>query len=127
MSLFVKRDTMMSSGIKSDFKIECDALTDDDLECIAYLISKLVKFRKVVSVPTGGDKLAGCLESYCSNDNNLPVLICDDVLTTGGSMERKREEIGEPNAKGAVIFSRGDCPEWITPLFSINSDAYRGG
>ena len=38
MNLFVKDNIKLSSGIESDFKIECDSLTEKDLECISYLV-----------------------------------------------------------------------------------------
>ncbi len=102
--------------MKSDFKIECDALTHDDIECIAYLIQQRTgSFSRVVGIPRGGLRLSEALEQYCSEG---PVLICDDVLTTGGSMERMRERIGG-ETMGVVIFSRGKCPEWIKPLFQM--------
>ncbi len=40
MNLFIKKDWEMHSGKKSDFKIECDALTDEDIKTIAHLISR---------------------------------------------------------------------------------------
>jgi hypothetical protein len=59
-----------------------------------------------------------------------PHLIVDDVLTTGGSMERLREErrkllppgtMVEPGnwIVGAVVFSRGQCPLWVSALFRM--------
>lgn len=124
MSLFSKQNVVLNSGKSSDFKIECDHLTDDDWECLAYLISKKIKFGTVISVPSGGDKLFRNLLQYCSDDSDI-VLICDDVLTTGGSMERIRNSvinennIEKSNIKGVVIFERGDSHEWITPLFKM--------
>lgn len=120
MNIFRKQKTTLNSGKESEFKIECDALTDEDLDCIAYLISNKVNFRKVISVPSGGDRLAEKLNKYCQDDDSLPALICDDVLTTGGSMNRKKEEIDEENVIGIVIFARDECPDWIEPLFIMN-------
>lgn len=111
-NLFQKQTVELSSGTISDFKIECDALSNEDWECLAYLISKKLKFGNVVSVPTGGDKFASCLQKYITEG---PVLICDDVLTTGNSMEKARVE----GSIGVVVFSRGNCPEWITPIFQM--------
>ncbi|KKL20362.1 hypothetical protein LCGC14_2456230, partial [marine sediment metagenome] len=47
------------------------------------------------------------------------LLIVDDVLTTGASMEKQRA--GRTNTIGAVIFARGDCPAWVKPLFAMEA------
>ncbi len=124
MNLFKKEKIKLSSGKISDFKIECDVFTDEDWECLAYLISKKIKFKSVKWIPTGGNKLAEYLLKYRINDKSLPLLICDDVLTTGNSMENLKGlliDVGVKNKdiKGVVIFARGKCPNWITPLFPM--------
>lgn len=117
MNLFNKQSVKLNSGIISDFKIDCDALTDEDIKCIAYMISKMCKFSGVTGVPTGGLRLAAHLVPYIAPDYKLPILICDDVLTTGASMEKLKSQ----NTIGVVIFARGKCPAWVTPLFKLNS------
>lgn len=125
MSLFVKRKIRLHSGQQSDFKIECDALTDNDWDCLAFMISEKMDYKSAWGVPEGGKKLAEALMRYRTADMELPSLICDDVLTTGNSMKEYREYlvknrmIGE-NIKGIVIFARNDCPDWIEPLFTLN-------
>ena len=120
MNLFQKTKVKLSTGSISDFKIECDALTDEDWECLAYLISKRLDFRLAVSVPTGGDKLAKALNKYCRAHIDYPVLLCDDVLTTGKSMEKRMEGLlNSDDTIGVVVFARGKCPGWITPLFQM--------
>lgn len=49
-----------------------------------------------------------------------PVLICDDVLTTGVSMEEQR---AGREVIGLVIFARAETPKWIRVLFTFNPDA----
>ncbi len=130
MNLFQKVDFISHSGKPLDFKIECDALTDNDWECIAYLISKKFEWCKVFGVPEGGNKLANALMKY-SRPPSMTVahkyyLLVDDVFTTGGSMvnERKRldeeEHIWAEDVKGIVLFARGKCPDWITAFAPIN-------
>lgn len=122
MNLFQKVDIILNSGQRSDFKIECDALTDNDIECFAHLISKKYKFRKVVGVPRGGVRIEDALQKYTTNDPNDPLLMVDDVLTTGGSMIRYRnqyEEMGYDNIVGVVLFARGECPDWIESVFKM--------
>ena len=39
-NLFQTANFILNSGVPSTFKIECDALTDEDIETFALLISK---------------------------------------------------------------------------------------
>jgi len=107
----------LHSGNVSRWKIECDDLTDGDIEAVALMLSeRLPKFRRgVIGVPLGGFRLAAAMDQYGSDDPGLPVLIVDDVLTTGRSME----ECHLNGAIGAVIFARGKCPNWVYPLFEM--------
>ena len=43
-------------------------------------------FRAAIGIPRGGLELSRCLNEYSTQNNSDPYLICDDVLTTGGSM-----------------------------------------
>ncbi len=126
MNLFQKVNFISHSGKPLDWKLECDALTNEDWECIAYLISKKFTFYGVSGVKQGGLKLAKALEKYC--DNNLMeglFLIVDDVLTTGGSMEEMKKYYRictSASIQGVVLFARGECPDWITPIFQMMED-----
>jgi orotate phosphoribosyltransferase len=113
--MFNHGDFIANSGKKLSFKIECDDLTDSDIECMAFIVGKKFTFREVIGVPTGGLRLAKALEPYVSEKGNI--LVVDDVLTTGASMEKYRT----PDSVGVVIFSRGICPEWIYPIFKLSS------
>jgi len=119
MSLFRHGGFKLHSGASSTWKIDCDALTDEDLEVIAELISTIVPpFGKVEGVPRGGLRLAEAMGKHAGGPAGR-LLIVDDVLTTGLSMEIHR---GEREAYGAVIFSRAsDWPTWIRPLFAMPS------
>lgn len=112
-NLFVKRSFTSHSGVDLDWKIDCDALSEEDIETLAFIISRTFSFGRVVGVPTGGLRLAAALEKYATDGG---VLIVDDVLTTGKSMEEARDKVSE-DVMGAVIFARGDYPDWIFPIF----------
>lgn len=112
----LRKSFVMHNGKPSDFKIECDALTDEEIETFAMLIAKRFQFRDVVPVPRGGYRIRGALKKYCSAG---PLLIVDDVLTTGLSMEMERIE---PSDIGVVLFARGPCPDWVHPVFSLWED-----
>ena len=121
-TLFEKKNFIMHSGEKSNFKIECDALTDGDIETLAYLISKRFKFAGVYGIPTGGLRLAKVLNKYIDEFGDY-YLIVDDVLTTGTSMEEARKKLmrHEPII-GVVLFSRSKSPikKWIRPMFNMS-------
>jgi orotate phosphoribosyltransferase len=125
MNLFIKKDWEMHSGKKSDFKIECDALTDEDIKTIAHLISRKFTFFCVRGIPTGGMRLAYELEKYIGKRKPLigdKFLIVDDVFTTGASMEKAKEAYSKQHGNkivGVVIFARGKCPDWIYPIFDM--------
>lgn len=118
MTLFRLGRFTLHSGSESKFKIECDALTEGDLEALAWLIAKkMPPFLRVEGVPRGGLGLASKLERYADAKAKL-TLIVDDVCTTGASMEKQRK--GRSDVIGAVIFTRGECPTWVLPLFRMD-------
>lgn len=124
MGLFQLGDFTLNSGERSVFKIDCDALTGHDLIALALMGSKALgpfrRFGKVVPVPKGGDQLAALMEGY-TTAGHPATLIVDDVLTTGGSMNRARGKLNDEGVGvfGLVIFARGPCPSWIAALFKM--------
>ncbi len=118
-SLFMLEPFTSHSGVRLDWKIDCDALTEAELECIAFIIhNQFSRIKWVVGIPQGGVRLANVLRSkYVCRHSKGITLIVDDVLTTGASMEKARE--AHPGASGAVIFARGPCPDWIQPVFQM--------
>ncbi len=118
MNLFQKGRIQLSEGSIADFKIECDALTDEDIECIAWMISEQLEFKIVMGIPTGGIRLEKALRKYATKESKT-VLLCDDVLTTGNSMEKMKAKFVHKDIIGVVIFARRKCPEWVSPLFKL--------
>lgn len=125
-SLFQLGQFTLNSGASSSWKLECDALTDDDWRALAEMVRLMVgQFNSVEGVPRGGLKLAEYLRPHVSPSG--PHLIVDDVLTTGGSMERvcetylkgKVASLEGPLVRGAVIFARGRCPLWIHSVLQM--------
>jgi orotate phosphoribosyltransferase len=116
MNLFQLGVFKLHSGEDSQFKIECGALTDDDLNCIAYLLSlRVPPFGSVLGIADGGLRLAQAMSKYTTEGS---LLIVDDVYTTGNSINSFLAAQG-CEAYGAVIFARTPTPRWITPLFSL--------
>ena len=120
MTLFVKENFISHAGKELDFKIECDGLSHKDWETLAYIVSKKYKFRNVIGVPKGGLKLSQPLQRYNDHSSNN-ILIVDDVLTTGMSMEEVKKKLNSKiyNIIGIVVFARNSCPEWINPIFKM--------
>jgi hypothetical protein len=120
LGLFTLGFFTLHSGEHSPYKIDCDFLTDNDIETLAYMLKRrLPVFGSVEGVPTGGLRLAEALRKY-QRPVGAPLLIVDDVYTTGGSMEAHR---GGREAIGAVIFARKPLTHsWVTALFSLTPE-----
>ena len=117
MTPLIQHGTFTShSGLQLPFKIECDALSDETLWNIAAVFAdRLPRWQKAIGIPRGGLRLADHLNTYASLEPDDPILLADDVLTTGSSLREYRREY--PDAIGAVIFARGPLPSWVYTLF----------
>lgn len=104
----------LHSGQESLWKIECDALTAEDWQTLAVmLMDYLPAFGRVEGVPRGGIPLARALEPFATTG---PLLVVDDVWTTGGSM---RDQVGVREALRAVVFARGPLEPGVVALFRL--------
>lgn len=125
MKLFQSGDFTLSSGCKSDFKIECDSISEEEWSIIAKIIRRKFQFRAVTGVPTGGNVLADLLRKGAVPSHNH--LIVDDVYTTGASMRAMKEKLIFNQYKptvyiGVVLFSRepmNKADDWIHPVFKM--------
>lgn len=122
MCLFRKDAFVSHSGLPLEFKIECDALMEEDWKTLAYMVSKRFQFRSVFGVPEGGRPFEYALREYTA-DGAKHVLIVDDVLTTGNSMEQTREVLKQTfdysDIIGVVVFARARTADWIKPIFQM--------
>lgn len=117
MSLFQLGDFILRSGKQSGWKIQCEYLTNEDWRALAFMAAEILPpFGSVEPVPTGGIAFATALRFYADPDESDTILIAEDVVTTGGSMERIREG---REAIGICVFVRGTPPDWVTPLFQM--------
>jgi len=109
MTLFVAGDFKSHSGLILHEKIECDALTPADLDCLAQIIHRHAwPWSRAIGIPFGGVPLATVLNLRYKRSDDAPVLVVDDVLTTGKSLI---EAMGQyANATGFVIFDRSGKP-----------------
>ena len=111
--LFTWGEFTSHAGNRLPFKIECDALTLSDWDCLASMIMEYqdVPFRSVEGIPRGGLPLAYCLEKYATGKEEHQPMIVDDIYTTGQSFDDYIKE-HYPDALGAwghkwVVFQRG--------------------
>ena len=122
--LFQSVDFKSHSGLNLSWKIEMDALSDPEWFTIKKMIMEYSPpFREAVGIPEGGVKLGDLLNEHATGNEEDPVCIVDDVLTTGESMEyfltqyqRNRRPF---MAIGWVVFARNPCPHWVKPLFQM--------
>jgi hypothetical protein len=102
------------------WKFDTDSLCKEDWSDIAKIITWKFAFRSVYGVPKRGTALAQALNEYATP--GYPVLIVDDVLTTGNSIREARSRLGldgEP-VIGVVVAARGPCPDWVWPILQIS-------
>lgn len=128
MNLFQYGNFVLRSGRVSTYKIECDALSSDDWLGIVAMIKEerlLPPFCDAVGVPRGGVPFALALKQLATGNGDHPLLVAEDIVTTGGSMERFRADlmsssmadIPDGGVIGVVFIARGPCPNWVTPVF----------
>ncbi len=122
MSALFQRGTFtLASGKVSKYKLECDSLTHEDWQTIAERMTEIVpRFGSVVGVPKGGLYLAKCLVPY-ADPMIQRTLVVDDVWTTGKSMTEfiLDHELDTDRVIGAVVFSRGVLPWWVSTLCEV--------
>ena len=126
MNLFQSVDFKSHAGLDLSWKIEMDAITSPEWFTLSQMILELAEpFREAIGIPRGGVELGTRLNQYGTGNLKDPILIVDDVLTTGGSMEefrRKRAFRNPTNYIGWVVFARGYPPSWCKALFQMPSN-----
>ena len=125
IELFQKVDFKSHSGLDLTWKIEMDALSHGEWECIAQMIMELTPpFKEAIGIPRGGNILGKLMNKHGTGKREDPICIVDDVLTTGGSMNEfrtKRQWRNPSKYIGGVVFARSQPPDWVTALFQMPS------
>ena len=127
MDLFQRYDYKSHANLDLTWKLECDAISDGEWSVLARIISELESrpFSDVVGIPRGGVKLENEMLNYVSGNKNDPVLIVDDVWTTGTGfkefvgihvIEKMTEHVGW---FGWCIFARTQTSNHVTALFQM--------
>ena len=123
--LFVEQDFIGHSGGELHWKIECDAITSPEWKCIARMIFERERrpFQAAIGIPRGGVELGRWLNEYSTQNPEHPYLICDDVLTTGGSMDYFVDQYFRNRVPhgyfGWVVFARKQPQPWVKALFQM--------
>jgi len=115
-----------ASGKQLDWKIDCDSLTQGDIDAIVKIaVPLLPTYHKVYGVPTGGLVLANAFQrcSWKTEYYTPKPFIVDDVWTTGYSMNKYVKEQGFEDWNGFVIFARGPLPPNVKCLFKLELGA----
>ena len=127
IDLFQQSNFKSHAGLDLTWKIECDAISDAEWDCFAKMIVEIEtrQFSEVLGIPRGGIKLQNALQKYVSGNCADPVLIVDDVWTTGTSF-REFTEIGiiqslteDKGWFGWCIFARTLASHNVTALFQM--------
>lgn len=115
------------AGLDLTWKIECDNISDSEWDCFARMISEVEsrQFSEVIGIPRGGIKLQNALSNYTSGHCADPILIVDDVWTTGTSF-KEFSEIGlietltqDKGWFGWCIFARTPTRNPVRALFDM--------
>ena len=113
-----------AAGLPLAWKIECDAFTKEDWDCIARVMAPhLGPFGACFGVPRGGFAMAEAFKPFVSADWGAPVLLVDDVWTTGKSMNAFANEylVRGTTWIGCVVFTRNPIavPN-VRAMFTLN-------
>ena len=125
MDLFQEYNYVGHAGGNFTWKIECDALTVKEWQVLANLILHYEKrpFRIAVGIPTGAVELGNLLNQHATGEPHHPVLVVDDVYTTGTSFK----EFKEANYKDEhiiqwVCFARKPTTHDVNALFTMPAE-----
>ena len=117
--LFQIGDFKSHAGLPLKWKIECDAIDHTEWRALATMIMDYQKepFRKAIGIPRGGIPFEKALKPYATLSKSDPLLICDDVYTTGTSMR----EVYEYGAIGVVVFARNKISDdWVKAIWTLS-------
>jgi orotate phosphoribosyltransferase len=129
--LFQKGEFTLHSGRRSSFKIECDALTPEEWDTLAFLALAIApgSFSDVRPIPEGGKPFARAILRQMDQlgwvfTPDAPLLVVDDVWTTGRSFEEYRaSQPIDQRVSGVVAFARSPVASWVRPVFQLHDQA----
>ena len=120
--LFQMGEFISHAGLKLPWKIECDAISPEEWNALARMVIDYQKesFSKAVGIPRGGIPFADALNEYGSGDPNDPILIADDVYTTGTSFNQFiSENYSNQKVIKWCVFARSPTQNNVNALFTM--------
>ena len=121
-NLFEVGDFISHAGLPLAWKIECDAIRPEWWAGLARMIMdyQTEPFYKAEGIPRGGVALGDALNEYASGNPEDPVLIADDVYTTGTSFREYIETFhkDQPVIKWCA-FARKPTTDGVNALFTM--------
>ena len=124
IDLFQKIDFISHAGLPLTWKIECDAITDTEWIALAHIIRQYEKqdWCEAVGIPRGGVALGEALDKYSTGNPKDPVLVVDDVYTTGKSFKDYVEENHfDDEVIMWTVFARKPTEDGVKALFTMPS------
>lgn len=122
----------LSSGDILTFKVECDALTNEDYRALAHIVEDRIRYRVAIGVPSknkkpsNAEKFANALNEYATGHTGDITLIVDDVLTTGKTLmefTNKLKAKQQLQYRGLVMFARKPIPpsmrSWVHSIWNF--------
>lgn len=122
IDLFQKIDFISHAGLPLTWKLECDAISKDEWIALAHIIREYEKqdWHKAVGIPRGGVPLGEALNKYSTGDPKDPVLVVDDVYTTGKSFkDYVKENYPNDNVIQWAVFARKPTEDGVKALFTM--------
>jgi hypothetical protein len=121
MNLFQKIDFISHSGLPLTWKIECDGITPDEWIALAHIIREYEpkNWQYAIGIPRGGVQLANNLNKYSTNNTNDPILIVDDVYTTGRSFRDFSKNFVDSEVIKWCVFARNPIEDDVKALFTM--------
>ena len=125
MNLFQDGDFISHAGLPLKWKIECDAIKEEEWETLAKIIREYEprNWRFAIGIPRGEVSLGVALDKYSTKDPNDPVLIADDVYTTGKSFRDYSDNFPNEEVLQWCVFARKPTENNVKALFTMPNKA----
>ena len=121
IDLFQKINFISHAGLPLTWKIECDAISPDEWVALAHIIRQFESknWQYAIGIPRGGVALGKALDKYSTGNIEDPILIVDDVYTTGKSFEDYSQNFSNTKLLKWCVFARKPTENDVKALFTM--------